>query len=923
MLRSGSGTGNTIGSAGSGLRHSTVGLLALAALVALPGLSDAAVPAHEILALPGWDHALPSRQYSGFINAEAGAPTPGHEHRLHYVLVLAENNPGDAPVVLWTNGGPGCSSLEGYMNEMGPLRPDPADPDGQRLTRNPYTWNLHANMLYLEHGVGVGFSYSNGGDVQLDDEADARDVHNFLRHFFFPQDGEEGFPELSGNEFYMTGESYAGVYIPHIANAVRLGNLGQAAASSNKQINIQGFMIGNGCSGSETFNCGDPLDNTDFLKSSGGMKLDFLHGHGLVGTPLFAEIVTACPDPKPDWGYDGQCSGLTQEVMCGLNIQEYLDQMFNSACCMGPVPAEFIGKGYVTSGKWEAQGGLPAGYTAEMLNDAWHSTYWPVIAGADAEFVAAQGLTSENTWRMDAPGPDLSPVSIPEAWPKGANGEVPTTDPLGRPVNLECCMKYDEAFERLGTINIYNIDDQACQAGSLMEAEEAASAAPRFTLENVLAAKGLHLDSATSVKATAFDAAAMRLELDPEEPSRGLDACGGGSFNVAYFNRPDVQKALNVFDEGPVSTAAETGWEWAECSRAPFFNYTKTTKSHTALYQQHLIPEMRVTIFSGDVDACVPYLGTMRWVDDVVQNTDGIGEREPWPEVGNSWTNWNVDQNVAGYFSTWDVTGSDHTFTFATVKGAGHMVPEVKPKSAGSLFYRFLHDLPMDFTETQAVSIARNGQPTLDPARNALSVAVEGGTAPYSYEWFRNDVLLEGSYGATLTLTETMAAKEAEYHCHIIGALGSTVWSAGVNAGGDSDDSPAAAGSDSCRYALDNECDDGSRGGVQYCAVGTDATDCSEAAVTVRAGRKEIVTPLDSQVGRAGADDPATVADEPALSRQFLADDMHAYAVVGASAFVAGAAFFAVGAWGVRSCRRKDSASYGNSDSLLPAQVAV
>ena len=182
------------------LHHPTGMLKMLLGTVLISRGADATVPAHEVLSLPGWDHALPSRQYSGFLNAELGAPTPGHEHRLHYVIVLAENSPADAPAVLWTNGGPGCSSLEGYMNEMGPLRPDPADPDGQRLTRNPYTWNLHANMLYLEH-VGVGFSYSNGGDVQLDDEADARDVHNFLRSFFLPQDGEEGFPELANNEF--------------------------------------------------------------------------------------------------------------------------------------------------------------------------------------------------------------------------------------------------------------------------------------------------------------------------------------------------------------------------------------------------------------------------------------------------------------------------------------------------------------------------------------------------------------------------------------------------------------------------------------------------------------------------------------------------------------------------------------------------
>jgi carboxypeptidase C (cathepsin A) len=759
----------------------------VAALAVLPSGAHGAIAEHEILQLPGWDHALPSRQYSGFVSAEETS-TPGHERYLHYVFVEAENSPETAPVVLWTNGGPGCSSLEGYMNEMGPMRPDPSDPpDGQKLTRNPYTWNLHANMLYLEHGVGVGFSYSNGGNIELDDEADARDVHWFLRNFFFPQDGATGFGEYAANEFYLTGESYAGVYIPHIANAIRLGNLDQTDASA--RINIVGFMIGNGCSGSETFNCGDPLDNTEFLKSSGGMKLDFLHGHGLVGTPLFDDIVDSCPDPKPDWGYDSQCSGLTQEPMCGLDIQEFIDQFFNTASCMGPIPAEYLGKGYVSTGKWEAEGGLPAGEPAEYLNTAWNSSIWPMIASADPDFIATNGLNAENTWRMDRPGPQLEPMAIPTAWPLEDDGSVPQTDPLGRRVNLECCVKYDEAFERLGTVNIYNIDDQACTPGSLSlsDAEQVGVAVDEtggFSHERVLGAKGMHLDSATSVRATAFDAAAMRGKLHKPgyttglaEPSRDLDACGGASFNVAYFNRVDVQKALNVYEEGPVPTAAETGWSWAECSRAPFFNYTKTTKSHTELYQQHLVPEMRVTIFSGDVDACVPYLGTMRWVDDVVKNTNGIGESEPWPEVGAGWTNWNVDANVAGYFSTWDVTGTDHTFTFATVKGAGHMVPEVKPKSAASLFYRFLNDLPMDSTEATALAFSR--QPLLE-SDGSIRVKVSGGTAPYSYEWFRNDILVEGTYGPELALSDEQLAADAEYHCHVIGALGSTLWSDGV-----------------------------------------------------------------------------------------------------------------------------------------------
>ena len=120
--------------------------------------ATAAVDADEITALPGWDHELPSKQYSGFLSAEE-TPTPGHERKLHYVFVEAENSPETAPVVLWTNGGPGCSSLDGLVYEHGPFRINATD--NTKLVRFDHTWAKLANMLYLEAPVGVGFSYSD------------------------------------------------------------------------------------------------------------------------------------------------------------------------------------------------------------------------------------------------------------------------------------------------------------------------------------------------------------------------------------------------------------------------------------------------------------------------------------------------------------------------------------------------------------------------------------------------------------------------------------------------------------------------------------------------------------------------------------------------------------------------------------------
>jgi hypothetical protein len=79
------------------------------------------------------------------------------------------------------------------------------------------------------------------------------------------------------------------------------------------------------------------------------------------------------------------------------------------------------------------------------------------------------------------------------------------------------------------------------------------------------------------------------------------------------------------------------------------------------------------------------------------------------------------------------------------------------------------------------------------------------------------------------------------------------------------DDCGGGGGSNICRYAHDNQCDDGSQGGTQYCDVGTDAADCGGGGGggggggTCRGGTKQgdIISPQDQEwyqfVGQAGA----------------------------------------------------------------------
>ncbi|XP_057995632.1 serine carboxypeptidase-like 45 isoform X2 [Hevea brasiliensis] len=117
----------------------------------------------KIIRLPG-QPLVGFQQFSGYVTVN------DEKHRaLFYYFVEAEIDPASKPLVLWLNGGPGCSSLGvGAFSENGPFRPN-----GKVLVRNECSWNREANMLYLETPVGVGFSYATNSSsyVAVDDEA--------------------------------------------------------------------------------------------------------------------------------------------------------------------------------------------------------------------------------------------------------------------------------------------------------------------------------------------------------------------------------------------------------------------------------------------------------------------------------------------------------------------------------------------------------------------------------------------------------------------------------------------------------------------------------------------------------------------------------------------------------------------------------
>lgn len=115
----------------------------------------------------------------------------------------------DDTLVIWLNGGPGCSSFDGLLFEHGPIMLPhiqagptlPASTKYDKLSFNPYSWTNATRMLYLEQPVGTGFSYG----PEPEDETDvASDFYNFLRNFRLI------FPHLKDTRLFIFGESYAG-----------------------------------------------------------------------------------------------------------------------------------------------------------------------------------------------------------------------------------------------------------------------------------------------------------------------------------------------------------------------------------------------------------------------------------------------------------------------------------------------------------------------------------------------------------------------------------------------------------------------------------------------------------------------------------------------------------------------------------------
>lgn len=145
----------------------------------------------------------------------------------------------DAPLIVWSNGGPGCSAMEGMTTEHGPLVLFGVKEDGGlfsgKLSKNANSWNQKAHVLYVDQPRYVGYSCGTGPFVTSSIEA-GHDMVTFLRGWRLI------FPEHAHRKIILATESYGGHYIPAWSAAIMEYN----AATPSDPLHLTGLIIGNG-----------------------------------------------------------------------------------------------------------------------------------------------------------------------------------------------------------------------------------------------------------------------------------------------------------------------------------------------------------------------------------------------------------------------------------------------------------------------------------------------------------------------------------------------------------------------------------------------------------------------------------------------------------------------------------------------------
>ncbi len=168
--------------------------------------------------------------YASVTSAQCSDLLCSRQPGLFYWLVGQGADYRHRPTLLWSNGGPGASSMYGFFSENGPYTIGASG----RLVQYAGSWSKSANYLVFDHPLGVGLSFPTDGRYAQNLRQGIGQLRMALGHVI-TRDG------LRQSPLFLAGESYGGTYVPVLARQILDAN-----QRTHKRVNLRGIIIADG-----------------------------------------------------------------------------------------------------------------------------------------------------------------------------------------------------------------------------------------------------------------------------------------------------------------------------------------------------------------------------------------------------------------------------------------------------------------------------------------------------------------------------------------------------------------------------------------------------------------------------------------------------------------------------------------------------
>ncbi|KAF2963487.1 hypothetical protein GQX73_g10083 [Xylaria multiplex] len=325
--------------------------------------------------------------YSGYLPI---SDDPDDKNELFFWFFANSEGSDAKEILIWLNGGPGCSSFEGVIQENGPF-------SWQYGTRfpipNPWAWNRLINTVWVEQPVGTGFSR---GEITATSEEDvAQQFIGFWKNFV------ETF-SLQGYKVYIAGESYAGLYCPYIASAM-------LDANDTTYYDMSGLLIYDPVIGNdivqEAVTTVPFVDYHHNLMPFNNSFSEYIHGlHDSCGFADYNERYLTYPPPGPQPSnftetVSDECAGIWEVVLDNaLSLNPCFDVYQVATTC----PLLWDVLGYPGSFPYSPEGSGPIYFDREDVKRAIHADTnytWEACSSGDV-FVNNTDNSDPSIWRV-------------------------------------------------------------------------------------------------------------------------------------------------------------------------------------------------------------------------------------------------------------------------------------------------------------------------------------------------------------------------------------------------------------------------------------------------------------------------------------------------------------------------------------------